>query len=193
MIQYKEQDLPGVFLIEPDKYGDHRGYFSETFRWLDFCSSTGVVFSCVQENESQSIHGVFRGLHLQTGNTSQAKLVRCIEGCVIDIVVDLRADSPTFGQWRMYELSRQNHRQLFVPRHFAHGFVVLSPTARFLYKVDNSYSPATECCIHYQDPDLAIDWSKTGLSPDQFILSEKDLKGISLQEYRERFCMGVLL
>lgn len=186
MIHYKEQDIQGVYLIEPDEFRDLRGAFSETFKSEEFVQQT-EAHPFVQENESLSLRGVFRGLHLQTGSTSQGKLVRCIEGVVVDVLVDLRPESKTFGEWRMYKLSQENRKQLYIPRYFAHGFVALSPVARFLYKVDNPYSPSTECCIHFQDPDLAIDWQSLENLTEQFILSEKDKEGISFKDYCARF------
>jgi dTDP-4-dehydrorhamnose 3,5-epimerase len=137
----------------------------------------GIRF--IQDNESRSSFGVLRGLHYQEGDTAQAKLVRVIEGSVLDVAVDIRKNSPTFGQYKMVELTAGNKRQLFIPRGFAHGFLVLSETALFTYKVDNAYSPATERTLHCFDPDLQIPWP---LEDSQLILSEKDKAGKSLKE-----------
>ena len=126
---------------------------------------------------------VLRGLHLQRGEASQAKLVRCVVGEIIDLIVDLRRDSATYGQWRSYHLSETNHRQLYIPREFAHGFLVLSEQAKFLYKVDNGYAPSSELCIRYDDPQLAIPWESWGIAPEELILSDKDLRGIFLADY----------
>lgn len=187
MIHYHaDPDLAGVYLIEPDTYGDARGYFAETYRTADFAEKVSSR-AWVQENESSSSRGVLRGLHLQRGEAAQAKLVRCVSGEIIDLIVDLRLESDTYGQWRAYHLSESNHRQLYIPRQFAHGFLVLSEQAKFLYKVDNAYAPETELCIRYDDPQLAIPWhtwaQDKGLSPDALLLSDKDLRGISLADY----------
>lgn len=183
MIHYQaDPDLAGVYLIEPDCYGDARGYFAETYRTADFAATVSPR-PWVQENESSSVRGVLRGLHLQRGEASQAKLVRCVVGEIIDLIVDLRRGSSTYGQWRSYHLSETNHRQLYIPREFAHGFLVLSEQAKFLYKVDNVYAPESELCIRYDDPQLAIPWESWGIAPEELILSDKDLRGISLADY----------
>ena len=139
-MEFIEQSIPGVYVIEPKKFGDARGYFMETYRQDLFEQHVGKI-DFVQDNESRSTYGVLRGLHFQKGEFSQAKLVRVIEGCVLDVAVDLRKSSPTFGKYVAVELSSENARQLFIPRGFAHGFLVLSPTATFVYKVDNVYAP----------------------------------------------------
>ena len=163
-------DIEGVVIIEPKVFGDARGYFFESFSERDFCSQVRQV-RFVQDNESRSSYGVVRGLHFQQGQMAQAKLVRVIEGNVLDVAVDLRVGSPTFGQHVAVELSGENHRQLFIPKGFAHGFAVLSETAVFQYKCDNLYAPNAEGGIAYNDPDLAIDWR---LPKDQILLSAKD-------------------
>lgn len=166
--------LPGVLIIEPERHGDSRGYFCETFRADLFAGVVpGVVF--VQDNESLSCRGVVRGLHYQAGAFAQAKLVRVTRGAIIDVVVDLRRSSPTFGRYFSAELSADNGLQLFVPRGFAHGFAVVSDEAQFQYKVDNSYAPHAERTIAFDDPDLAIVWP---FGAGEMILSDKDRRGI---------------
>ncbi|MGM9688014.1 MAG: dTDP-4-dehydrorhamnose 3,5-epimerase [Alloprevotella sp.] len=169
---YQETDIPGVFIITPRVFEDARGYFMETWREDDFNRGIGQTVHFVQDNQSMSTRGVLRGLHYQKGADSQAKLVRVLQGCVVDVAVDLRQDSPTFGKHVMVELSADNKQQLFIPRGFAHGFQVLSDTAVFTYKVDNRYAPESECSIHYADPDIGIDWPVKG---QEVVLSEKDL------------------
>lgn len=177
-MRFTEQKIKGVWIIEPRRFGDARGYFMESFKREEFESHIGVV-DFVQDNESMSTRGVLRGLHFQKGEWSQAKLVRVSQGMVLDVVVDLRGDSPTYGQHVAVELSQENCRQLYMPRGMAHGFVVLSETAQFQYKVDNVYAPQTEATLRFDDPALAIDWR---LPKDELLLSEKDLKGLSLSE-----------
>lgn len=163
--------IPEVFLIEPKVFGDHRGYFVETFRSDIFEKETGVKTDFIQDNESRSSYGVLRGLHYQLPPYAQSKLVRVIEGKVLDVAVDIRKGSPTFGQHVSAELSAENKHQLFVPRGFAHGFVVLSDNAIFSYKVDNYYSPECDRGISFDDAELAIDWQ---IPHDQIQLSDKD-------------------
>ncbi len=177
-MNFIKQTLQDVWVIEPKLYGDHRGYFTETFRKDLFEQHIGPV-NFIQDNESKSSFGVFRGLHYQTGEYVQAKLVRVLKGSVIDIIVDLRQDSPTYGQHLQVELSEENKRQLFVPRGFAHGFIVTSEEAVFSYKVDNTYSPAHEACICYSDPALQI---ALPLPSTQVILSDKDKLGLTFAE-----------
>ena len=177
-MRFTEQKIKGVWIIEPRRFGDARGYFMESFKREEFESHIGVV-DFVQDNESMSTRGVLRGLHFQKGEWSQAKLVRVSQGMVLDVVVDLRGDSPTYGQHVAVELSQENCRQLYMPRGMAHGFVVLSETAQFQYKVDNVYATQTEATLRFDDPALAIDWR---LPKDELLLSEKDLKGLSLSE-----------
>ena len=177
-MKFIQQPLKDVWVIEPAVYGDHRGYFSETYK-KDLFDQYISPTEFIQDNESKSSYGVFRGLHFQQGEFSQAKLVRVIQGKVLDIIVDMRLKSPTYGQWIAVELSDENHRQLFVPRGFAHGFLVLSESAIFNYKVDNIYHPQSECCVFYRDKDLGIELP---LADSELKLSEKDMKGLSFQE-----------
>jgi len=165
------QSIPEVFLIEPRVHKDKRGYFVETFKQELFDEAIGYKVDFVQENESKSNKGVLRGLHYQLASFSQAKLVRVLEGSVLDVVVDIRRSSNTFGQHISFELTAKNKRQLFVPQGFAHGFVVLSNSATFSYKVDNYYSPEHERGIAFDDEDLGIDWR---LPKDLIQLSNKD-------------------
>lgn len=163
--------LEGCFLIHDSFFGDHRGYFFESFNRNTFLEKTGLAVDFVQDNQSSSQRGVLRGLHFQQGEFAQAKLVRVLKGSVLDIAVDLRKDSKTFGQHFAVELSEDSHTQFFVPRGFAHGFVVLSAEAVFFYKCDNYYHKASEGGIIYNDPDLAIDWR---IPQAELLLSEKD-------------------
>ena len=171
-MKYIKADIEGVYVIEPTVFDDARGYFFEAWKKAEFNEHVGKV-DFIQDNESKSSYGVLRGLHYQKGDTSQAKLVRVIKGRVLDVAVDIRKSSPTFGKHIMVELSDANKRQLFIPRGMAHGFLVLSDEAIFTYKVDNPYSPKTEAGIRWNDPDLAIEWP-VDLSTVQ--TSEKDLK-----------------
>jgi dTDP-4-dehydrorhamnose 3,5-epimerase len=169
-MNFSQTQFPGLCLIEPKIHGDARGYFFESFLQAEFEKEIGPV-NFVQENESKSGYGVLRGLHFQRPPFAQAKLVRCISGSILDIVVDLRPDSPTFKKWYSINLSGSNKLQLFIPRGFAHGFVVLSEEAIFSYKVDNLYAPAHDAGIRFNDPDLAIEWE---ISSDDIKLSAKD-------------------
>lgn len=178
-MKFTQLDMPGVWLIEPVRHGDARGYFCETFRADLFRAATGIDPQFVQENESMSRRGVVRGLHYQKSSAAQAKLVRVAQGTIVDVAVDLRRSSPTFGRYIAVELSDANARQLYVPRGFAHGFAVLSDTARFLYKVDNYYCPEAECTLRYDDPSVGVAWP---VAPDEMILSPKDLTGLKWQE-----------
>ena len=178
-----EQDIKGVWVIEPKRFGDKRGYFCEVFKQADFDAHVGHV-DFVQDNESFSTKGVLRGLHFQRGEWSQAKVVRVSEGRVLDVAVDLRKDSPTWGQHIAVELSADTGRQLFIPRGFAHGFVVLSDVAQFQYKVDNLYNPQSEATLRFDDPALDIDWR---IAPEEMILSEKDTHGLPLTEMTPDF------
>ena len=163
-------EIEGVFIIEPDVFGDNRGYFFESFNKKQFEEAVGHV-NFVQDNESKSSYGVVRGLHFQKGRHSQAKLVRVVKGAVLDVAVDLRKDSPTYGKHVAVELTGDNHRQFFIPRGFAHGFSVLSEEAIFQYKCDNYYCPASEGAIAWDDPDLGIDWR---IPKEDVVLSAKD-------------------
>ena len=171
-------EIDGVWIVEPRRIGDARGYFMESFKKSAFEATVGEV-NFVQDNESFSSRGVLRGLHFQKGEFSQAKLVRVSQGTVLDVAVDLRGGSPTFGKHVAVELSQENARQLFIPRGFAHGFVVLSDVAQFQYKVDNVYAPQAEATLRFDDPTLGIDWR---LPAGELLLSEKDLRGMSLAE-----------
>lgn len=178
---FQSTEIDGVTVITPKVFGDARGYFSEVWRRDLFQQNCGSI-EFVQDNESLSSQGVIRGLHFQAGSSSQAKLVRVSEGAVIDVAVDLRTDSPSFGRHIAVELSAENHRQLFVPRGFAHGFAVLSPTARFQYKVDNAYDPEAEVTLRFDDPALGIVWPAF----EHPLLSPKDLCGLTLDEIVRR-------
>jgi len=173
-MDYKELEIPGVWLIRPRRFGDARGYFMESFKLDEFQSHVGHV-DFVQDNESFSTRGVLRGLHFQKGEFSQAKLVRVSQGRVLDVAVDLREGSPTFGRHVAIELSQENALQLFLPRGMAHGFVVLSDVAQFQYKVDNRYAPESEATLMFNDPVLGIDWK---LEERELKLSEKDTRGL---------------
>ena len=179
-MEFQELEIKGVWLIKPQRFGDSRGYFSETWKQLEFEEHIGKV-NFIQDNESQSSYGVLRGLHLQRGEWSQAKLVRVSKGKVLDVAVDLRTGSPTRGKHVAVILSQEGGEQLFIPRGFAHGFVVLSDLAQFQYKVDNVYAPHSEMTIAFNDPDLGIDWI---LSPDEMLLSEKDKMGVWLKDVK---------
>lgn len=169
--------LPEVLILEPRVFGDERGFFFESFNARAFSEATGLERQFVQDNHSRSQKGVLRGLHYQIEHV-QGKLVRVTAGEVLDIAVDIRRSSPTFGQWVGVRLSAENARQLWVPEGFAHGFVVLSDSAEFLYKTTDYYTPSAERCIRWDDPDLAIDWELDG-APQ---LSAKDQQGKSLNE-----------
>jgi len=180
IMNYIATSIPDVWILEPRVFEDARGYFMETWREEDFNRAMGHEVHFVQDNQSMSSRGVLRGLHYQKGDASQAKLVRVLQGVVVDVAVDLRQNSPTFGQHVLVELSAENKRQLFIPRGFAHGFQVLSETAVFTYKVDNRYAPETECSIRYDDPTIGIQWPILG---DKVLLSEKDLnKAVSFAD-----------
>lgn len=178
VMEYIETEIRGVWIIEPKVFKDSRGYFMEAWKREEFESHVGKV-DFVQDNESKSSYGVLRGLHYQKGEFSQAKLVRVIKGRVLDVAVDIRKSSPTFGKHVMVELSEDNKRQLFIPRGFAHGFLVLSDEAVFTYKVDNVYAPAYEASIRWDDETLGIEWP---IEKGDVVTSEKDLKGKTLHE-----------
>ncbi|MDR0414811.1 MAG: dTDP-4-dehydrorhamnose 3,5-epimerase [Prevotellaceae bacterium] len=169
-MKFTELALQGVWLIEPKVFPDARGYFMETYRQELLEQHAGSV-AFVQDNESKSVRGVLRGLHYQLPPFAQSKLVRVISGAVLDVAVDVRAGSPTFGKHVAVTLTSENRQQLFIPRGFAHGFLVLSSEAIFAYKVDNVYSPSHERSICFDDPAIGIDW---GMSADALLLSEKD-------------------
>lgn len=173
-----ETAIPGVVIIEPRVFEDARGYFFESFNQREFEEKVGPI-CFVQDNESKSSYGVVRGLHFQKGEHAQSKLVRVVKGAVLDVAVDIRKGSPTFGKWVSVELTEENHRQFFIPRGFAHGFSVLSEIAVFQYKCDNFYAPQSEGAIAWDDPDLNIDWR---IPADKIILSAKDSKHPLLRE-----------
>lgn len=176
-MKFSKTDIDGLWVIEPQRFGDRRGYFCEVFRLDKFREATGVDVRFIQDNESVSTRGVLRGLHMQRGDFGQAKLVRVSQGRVFDVAVDLRAGSPTRGRWFGTELSADNGRQLFIPRGFAHGFMVLSDMAQFQYKVDNVYAPQSELSLRYDDPTVAVAWP----DPDcPLNLSPKDEAGLPL-------------
>ena len=177
-MKFTQLDIPGLWLIEPVRYGDSRGYFSEVFKLEEFREATGTDIRFIQDNESVSSRGVLRGLHMQGGGFAQAKLVRVSQGAVFDVAVDLRPGSPTRGRWVGVELSQENGRQLFIPRGFAHGFLVLSDMAQFQYKVDNVYAPQSEVSVRYDDPDLGITWPEVEAPLN---LSPKDEKARPLK------------
>ena len=177
-MQYIKTSISGAYIIEPKVFADKRGYFFEAWKQSDFEENIGKV-EFIQDNESRSSYGVLRGLHYQKGEWSQAKLVRVIKGRVLDVAVDLRKSSPTFGKYVAVELSEDNKRQLFIPRGFAHGFVVLSDDAIFTYKVDNVYAPHAEASIRWNDETIGIDWH---IDINDVVTSEKDLNGFSLAD-----------
>lgn len=183
-MKYTETELPGVWIIEPKVLGDARGYFMESYKQTEFEQNIGIV-DFMQENESCSTKGVLRGLHYQLAPFSQAKLVRVIRGCVLDVAVDIRKGSPTYGRYIAVELSGENKRQLFIPQGFAHGFQVLSDEAIFTYKVDNPYAPTHERSIRYDDPDIAVAWRV--MDTTSINLSEKDKKAPFLNEADSNF------
>ena len=176
-------NIEGVVIIEPRIFKDDRGYFFESFSQREFeekvCKTTFV-----QDNESKSSYGVLRGLHFQKPPFAQSKLVRVIKGAVLDVAVDIRKGSPTFGQYVSVELTGENHRQFFIPRGFAHGFSVLSEQVIFQYKCDNFYSPQSEGAIAWNDPDLNIDWR---IPAEKVVLSEKDSKHPRLKDWQNMF------
>ena len=178
-MEYEETDIQGVWVITPKVFDDARGYFFEVWKQSDFDAHIGHQVEFIQDNESKSSYGVLRGLHYQKGEYSQAKLVRVIEGKVLDVAVDLRKSSPTFGKHVMVELSAENKRQLFIPRGFAHGFLVLSPKAIFTYKVDNIYAPEHEASVRWNDETIGIQWP---IDPKDVLTSPKDLKAKSFAE-----------
>lgn len=175
--------IDGVVIIEPKVFGDHRGYFFESFSERDFNAQVREV-RFVQDNESKSCYGVLRGLHFQKPPYAQSKLVRVVKGAVLDVAVDIRKGSPTFGQHVAVELTEDNHRQFFVPRGFAHGFAVLSETAIFQYKCDNFYAPQADGGISIKDDSLGIDWQ---IPTENAILSEKDINHLCLRDFDSPF------
>ena len=171
-------NIEGVVIIEPRLFKDDKGCFFESFSQREFDEKVRPI-KFVQDNESMSSYGVMRGLHFQTMPYSQSKLVRCVKGAVLDVAVDIRKGSPTYGQHVAVELTEENHRQFFIPRGFAHGFAVLSETAQFCYKVDNVYAPHEEVTLFYNDPHVAVQWP---IKAEEMLLSEKDKKGLGFEE-----------
>ena len=176
-------DINDVVIIEPKIFNDERGYFFESYNDIEFINKVGLV-DFVQDNESKSSYGVMRGLHFQKPPHTQAKLVRCVKGAVLDVAVDLRKDSPTYGKHVAVELTEDNHRQLFIPKGFAHGFSVLSDTAIFQYKCDDFYHPELDGGINILDESLGIDWK---IPKDKAILSDKDTKHPLLKDFETPF------
>lgn len=180
-------DIEGVVIIEPKVFGDDRGYFFESFSQLRFDELVRPI-NFVQDNESKSKYGVLRGLHFQKGQHAQSKLVRVVKGRVLDVAVDIRKGSPTFGKYVAVELTEDNHRQFFIPRGFAHGFSVLSEEAVTIYKCDNLYAPESEGAIIWNDPEIGIDW---GLTAEDVVLSPKDMCHPMLKDAPELFDYNV--
>ncbi len=178
-MKIEEVEIPGCFILRDEIFEDARGYFFESFNKKNFAKLTGLDIDFVQDNQSYSTKNVLRGLHFQRGDHSQAKLVRVLKGSVLDIAVDLRKDSEHFGKYFGIELSAENRKQLFIPRGFAHGFVVLSESADFFYKCDNYYNKESECGLKYNDADVAIDWK---IDTEHLIINEKDRNNFSLKE-----------
>jgi len=176
-------DIDGVVIIEPKIFKDSRGYFFESFNELEFINKVGIV-EFVQDNESKSSYGVMRGLHFQLPPYTQAKLVRCVKGSVLDVAVDIRKGSPTYGKHVAVELTEDNHRQLFIPKGFAHGFAVLSDVAVFQYKCDNFYHPESDGGISILDESLKIDWK---IPLEKAVLSEKDTNHPLLKDFNSPF------
>lgn len=170
-MEVKKTDIEGVLIVEPKVWGDDRGYFFESFNAREFAEKTGLNITFVQDNESKSRYGVLRGLHFQLPPYTQSKLVRVVKGRVLDIAVDIRKGSPTYGKWVSCELTEDNHRQFFVPKGMAHGFCVLSEEAVFQYKCDDFYHPEAEGGIAWDDPDIAVQWP---IPAEDISLSERD-------------------
>lgn len=179
-INVTNTNLQDVKIIEPAVFGDHRGFFTESYSEQDF-KAAGIGYDFIQDNHSLSTQpGVLRGLHFQKGKAAQTKLIWVVSGVVLDVIVDIRKGSPTYGKWEGYLLSEYNHRQLLVPKGFAHGFVTLTPNVNFLYKCDNYYNADADAGIAFDDPGLAIEWP---ISLDKAILSEKDKQHPTLKEF----------
>ena len=179
-INVTKTNLTDVLIVEPAVFGDHRGFFTESYSEEDF-KAAGITANFVQDNHSLSSQaGVLRGLHFQKGAAAQTKLIRVVTGAVLDVIVDIRKGSPTYGKWEGYILSEANHRQLLVPKGFAHGFLTLTDNVNFLYKCDNYYNAEADGGIAFDDPDLAIDWP---IDSKKAILSEKDQHHPTLKEF----------
>lgn len=177
-------EIEGVFIIEPKVFGDDRGYFFESYSAREFKEKTGLDITFVQDNESKSRYGVLRGLHFQLPPYTQSKLVRCVKGAVLDVAVDIRKGSPTYGKYAMCELTEENHRQFFVPKGMAHGFCVLSEEAVFQYKCDEFYHPEAEGAIVWNDPEIGIEWP---VKAEDVLLSEKDKHHPQLKFFESPF------
>lgn len=171
-MRVQKTDIEGVLIVEPTVHGDQRGYFMESFSERDFEAATGLTVRFVQDNESRSRRGVLRGLHFQREPYAQAKLVRVVQGRVLDVAVDIRPGSATFGKYVTVELSAENHRQLFIPKGFAHGYVVLEEDTVFQYKCDEYYHPESEDGIAWNDPQIGIEW---GVEESEVVISQKDM------------------
>ncbi len=172
-------DIEGIVIVEPEVYGDERGYFFESFNAERFLAETGVEVTFVQDNESLSKRGTLRGLHFQREPHAQAKLVRVVRGRVLDVAVDIRKESPTFGRYVAVELSGENHRQMFIPKGFAHGYIALEDDTVFQYKCDEYYHPEVESGIAWNDPQIGIEWP---LSENEITLSDKDKNRVLLKD-----------
>lgn len=183
-MEVKKTDIEGVLIVEPKVWGDDRGYFFESFNARDFEEKTGLNIIFVQDNESKSRYGVLRGLHFQLPPYTQSKLVRVVKGRVLDIAVDIRKGSPTYGKWVSCELTEDNHRQFFVPKGMAHGFCVLSEEAVFQYKCDDFYHPEAEGGIAWDDPDIAVQWP---IPSEDISLSERDKHHPCFKEFVSPF------
>lgn len=170
-MQFTDTPIEGLKVFTPRIFGDQRGHFFESYNTKTFAEAGGIATTFVQDNQAFSSQGVLRGMHFQTGASAQAKLVRCIQGSVYDVAVDLRPNSPTLHQWFGIELSAENRKQLFVPRGFAHGYLVLTPTATFAYKCDNFYDKSAEGGIRWNDPKIGIEWPKLAMD---YIVNERD-------------------
>lgn len=177
-------EIEGVFVIEPKVFGDARGYFFESYSAREFKEKAGLDITFVQDNESKSRYGVLRGLHFQLPPFAQSKLVRCVKGAVLDVVVDIRKGSQTYGQHVAVELTEENHRQFFVPKGMAHGFCVLSEEAVFQYKCDEFYQPEAEGAIAWNDPEIGIEWP---VNAEDVLLSEKDKHNLCLKDFESPF------
>ena len=173
MLTVTPTTLPEVMVVEPRVFGDARGFFTESWNEARFNEATGNTLRFIQDNHSRSSRGVLRGLHYQLPPHAQGKLVRCVSGAVFDVAVDMRAASPNFGKWVGIELTAENQKQLWIPPGFAHGFVVVSETADFLYKTTDYYAPQAEGCVRWDDPSIGITWPELGMAP---LLADKDAK-----------------
>lgn len=186
-MEFVKCKIEGLYILQPKIFGDDRGYFYESFQAKEFAEHIQPSASFVQDNQSFSSYGVLRGLHFQRPPYAQSKLVRVIQGRVLDVAVDIRKGSPTYGQYEAVELSGENHRQFYIPRGFAHGFLVLSEQALFQYKCDQYYNPASEGALAWNDPDINIAWP---INPADVKLSEKDKRHPSLKDFDSPFEYG---